>query len=210
MKNEFKWLIGILALVLFGYLAKDVKREPKEPEYPNWAKIDSTRASEKARIQQKVEEFRNEENNNHIKRLERIIELKDKAYCKSPSDVLPFLTIVNETREILKIGPETELLEPARKALKAFQIKNFPLARKQYYLNSKSELWKNDIEVSMSGKTIGYISFRYSLNEDKMFGYNSVKSELEQLRFKKVYFASVEGYDNAYWNISSKNDSDIF
>lgn len=210
-KDVYMKYLGISYIAVFSSLLiipalYNVEWESMKPKEEKWVNVDSINEVERLYVKEQVENYRKE-----LKlALERIVELKDVEYCKSYYDIPSFFKIIENTQSALKTCRDAKQIEIVKNSLRAFQIKNFPLARECYYINAKKELWDKDIEVLMNGNTIKYISFRYILNEDKKYGYESVIEELKKLRFKKVGFGSIEGRDEAYWNINSKDDSDIF
>lgn len=90
-----------------------------------------------------------------------------------------------------------------------YQKKNFPKAREEYYKNAKNELFRKDITVKRSGRTIkfyGYMFVRNAVIEDT---FNEIKGELVKLRFTKVHFGAAEGINEYSYTLDSKKDSQI-
>jgi hypothetical protein len=90
-----------------------------------------------------------------------------------------------------------------------FQKKNFPKAREEYYKNAKKELFRKDITVKYSGRTIkfyGYMFIRNAVIEDT---FTEIEEELVKLRFTKVHFGVSEGLNEYSYTLDSKKDSQL-
>ncbi len=93
------------------------------------------------------------------------------------------------------------------------QMKEFPRLRKEYGRISRSKLWENNIEVSVSGNGTSIITFTSGIflsNKNISESYSKLSEILSMFRFKKCQF---KGYDSqegfSYYTLETPKDSEV-
>ncbi len=89
------------------------------------------------------------------------------------------------------------------------QRKCFPEIRRKYIKWAGSQLRENDIEVYGNNTTITYVSSGFIYNDNVVGAYSAIESTLQQFRFKRANFKWSEYADYTYYNINSKEDSEL-
>lgn len=168
-------------------------------------------AAEQQRIQDSIKHVMDSiqairERELHIDRINRLLK---ECEVSSFYDVKSF----NDNRRTIERAIRNET-DPALKkkwtnALKSVQIRNFPKARKYYIQTTKNEMWDLDVNVYGSGTTITFVSYMFATNSNIDLAYQSVKSALQDLRFKRVNFKWSEYGEYTYYTISSLSDGTV-
>ncbi len=93
------------------------------------------------------------------------------------------------------------------------QIKEFPLLRKEYSQIISKKMWKNDIEVSSSGKrntNLNFIGSIFAANKNKQLFQQKVQEILIMFRFKQSRYRWYKGESEyTYYTVYKGKDSDL-
>lgn len=105
-----------------------------------------------------------------------------------------------------------KLVKKVEHKLIAHKIKRFGSMRKTFANDLREALWRENIDVKVSGKnnsTITFISGKFASNANKEDFQKLVSDELHKLRFKRAEYKWYK-YDDeyTYYTINSKNDTD--
>lgn len=140
---------------------------------------------------------------------EKIQSIKEPIEINNIGSIMLFLDKVDKYSSFYQSNKDNKRSSEIRNHIINFQKKYFPIARKVYYENAKEKLWEKNIEVKLSGKNIKFIGYMFADNKTKKDTYKEIISELTNLRFKRVSFEWYDGSDTTYWDIDSKNDTEI-
>jgi len=121
----------------------------------------------------------------------------------SLDDMDAFLDKIQEYNSDLSNYSNNKGYNTLKKSVISFQTKYFPIARKVFYEQSKATLWEQNIDVSMSGRTITFTGYMFADNGTIKTTYNKLEKTLLKLRFLKVGFSS--GFGTTYFTLSDKN-----
>ncbi len=107
-------------------------------------------------------------------------------------DVNTFLRNIEKAAKVIKeeIDPKTK--KELTSVLAKYQKKNFPIARKVFAQSAKKEMWRDDIDVRFTDKTITFTSADFYRNAVIEDCFKQIRPYLEDLRFKSASF--IRGY----------------
>lgn len=139
--------------------------------------------------------------------------IKDKPKELDLGDIhqkgIGFVNIFFATIDMAKEKMKQEAKAKLHQKLASYQKKNFPKARKEYYNHVKDQLWKKNIKVVISGKTIKFYGSMFMRNNVIDSTFEEMHEELKKLRFTKVHFGASEGINEYSYTIHSKRDEEI-
>lgn len=115
--------------------------------------------------------------------------------------------------EISNVDSIINVSKKLEKNIINIQTKNFPLMRKSYLDHIKDEMWRNDIDVSIEGKsktTLNFTGGYFASNRNKEEFQTLQQDMLELLRFKRVNYRFTK-YDDEYnyYDVKSPKDGDV-
>lgn len=116
------------------------------------------------------------------------------------------LSIDENDQDLVNI--RKELIEVARN----YQVKQYPIERKEWLDTMGDLLWEQDYEVYISGpanNTATFIHWSYVNNANKKKDYESSRDIFYKLRFDKVNFKWTEYGEYTQYTLESKADSFI-
>jgi hypothetical protein len=129
----------------------------------------------------------------------------------NPSDALIRVESLIKQWKIYKNDPKNK--ELSKKLLAALQRRQkalYPLLRKQYGRDLDKSLFRNNVDVEVSGSTIIYTGGLFASNANIEDGYTAAYVMLTKYRFKKAIFKWYKGQDDyTYYNVKSPKDSDV-
>lgn len=105
-----------------------------------------------------------------------------------------------------------DLAKQLEQGLINLQIREFPKMRKAYGEIASKELWRNDVDVKVSGTangTIEFVGYHFSLNANIEDTHKELREMLTQLRFDRANYKFSEYGKYTYYTLSSKKDSEI-
>lgn len=149
-----------------------------------------------------------QENKDFIKRdIKETIE-----YCKSNikietlNEAIVFLSKVDYLDEKMKKYADDRNLS---NAIKTFKNKNFPIARKAYCDNAKNKLSQKNISVKLENKNIIFVGYMFANKSVVDATFKEISDEIKKFRFNRVSFQWYEGSDITYYDLKTKDDSDM-
>lgn len=196
--------IGILAVCVknCGKPATQATTTPKtDPK--QLARIDSMIAAVKARPYETIEY--------DIKHFD------PDGYGDSAPGVISAAEDLDKYRGIVKAALADTAYSKKAKAWKTLliqtQIKQYPVLRKKWVGYVKDAMWKNDIEVGVSGKASTVITFTggtFAANQNKADAQAAINNALHTLRFKQARYKWYSGDEEyTYYTMNSPGDSDF-
>lgn len=107
-------------------------------------------------------------------------------------------------KSVVNLGHELR-----KKAVK-IQKEHFPKMRKQYALNMKENLWREDIDVKLSGTTLTFTGGVFAANANIEDFHKANIEQFLRFRFKKVQYKWYSGDSEiTYYKINSPDDSEL-
>lgn len=199
-------LFTVLVSFTIGCGNSSPQLSPEQIDSINKVKEDSIRRQDSiAHINDSISAVKAREA--HIEKINDIL-----AFSKvdNIADIQVFYQDIRTVKDAIESENDKALKGQWEKKLKAIQIKNFPKARQIWAANCKQEMWKQDVDVNFSGKTITFVGGIFAANANKQAAYEAIADALRDLRFKRCNFKWYKYDDNyTYWNISSKDDGEL-
>jgi hypothetical protein len=129
------------------------------------------------------------------------------------------LALFNVWVSIIKEGESSDDVEikklatRLKKSAADVQTKEFPVLRKKYTEIFSKQMWKHDVEISVSGTGNKYINITggiFAANKNKQDFQNQIHDVLNRYRFNQSRYRWYKGEDEyTYWTIFEGKDSDI-
>lgn len=136
-----------------------------------------------------------------------VMNIESETYSiETKYDVNTFLKNIERAACIIKEETDPKTKSELKSALAKYQKKNFPIARKVFAQAAKNELWRDDIEVEFTDKTITFTSNDFYRNANIEDCYKQIRPFLEDLRFKSAYFIRGIGGGGIKYTITTYSD----
>ena len=198
-KNFFILCIGIL---LFIGILNNIFKKEKEVV----SKSAAPKITEKYNVSQEIE--------NMIERIKL-----DKSNSVKKEDAKAYLQrFINVRDTINKYANSSnsdikKKISELRKSQSEYQINYFPKMRKTFGEDLKEMLWRENIEVDISGKNNEILHItggKFVSNANKEDFTKSIETHLINLRFKRIYYKWFKyDKDGIYYEFTVDKDSEI-
>jgi hypothetical protein len=100
-----------------------------------------------------------------------------------------------------------------KKDLVKKQIASYPALRKRWAMQAKEKLWREDIDVSLSGAgntTLTFVGAIFAANKNKEDMQANMDETFSSLRFKRINYKWYSGEDRyLYYTLHTPKDSDL-
>jgi hypothetical protein len=113
---------------------------------------------------------------------------KELSSIESLYDVNSFLKIIEKAARIIKDENDPIVEKELTAVLSKYQKKYFPIARRVFAQSAKKEMWRDDIDVKFTDKTITFTSNDFSRNAVIDDCFNKIRPYLQDLRFSSASF----------------------
>lgn len=211
-------LASMLAICSCTNSANAPKLTPEQIDSINKVKADSARIADSlAIVRQHYEDSIKHVNDSlehirlHDAMITRIFNEFKEFKVEDVSDIHKFYDIIDYDARIMRDEEDPKLKNELKRKLIAFQVKNYPLARKAWAQSARNRLWEQDIDVSFSGRTITFTGSVFVTNAGIKAVYDGISSALSQLHFKRCNFKWSKYADEyTYYTISSDEDNEVY
>ncbi len=155
------------------------------------------------------------------KRLGAEIKLLDRSFNISGHSVGEMNSLVSDMRtraKMIREGESSDINEVKDLANKlkikavAYQIKAFPMMRRNYAVGLNKELWIVDGKAYVSGGGNIYITVvspELVLNKQKQEAHSTIYRTLNNLRFRQARYKYYDGSEYTYWTVFEGRDADL-
>lgn len=134
---------------------------------------------------------------------------KELSSIESLYDVNSFLKNIEKAARIIKDENDPNVEKELTAVLSKYQKKYFPIARRVFAKSAKKEMWRDDIDVKFTDKTITFTSNDFSRNAVIEDCFNKIQPYLQDLRFSSASFIrGIGGGGIKYPILSYSNDSE--
>lgn len=200
-------IVGIIGAV-FGKSSDEIKAEKqKEAE-------ELSINAEKKELNDK-----NQKNSELYSKIQTELKSFEKPFERGNIGYKGLLNMIEEYRNITLKGERSEVdsIINLTKKLKPhvidFQVKHYPIIRKEYAEEMNKKMWEFDVEVKYSGKgnkELTYIGGMFAANKNIKEAYDRMYSDVMKMRFSKVNFKWIPSADEwDYYSVSSLKDNEF-
>lgn len=113
---------------------------------------------------------------------------KELSSIESLYDVNTFLKNIEKAARIIRDENDPIIEKELTTVLSKYQKKYFPIARRVFAQSAKREMWRDDIDVKFTDKTITFTSNDFSRNAVIEDCFNKIRPYLQDLRFSSASF----------------------
>lgn len=120
------------------------------------------------------------------------------------------ITLKGERSEVDSIMDLTKKLKPH---VIDFQVKYYPIIKKEYAEEMNKKMWEFDVKVKYSGKgnkELTYIGGMFAANKNIKEAYDRMFNDVVKLRFSKVNFKWIPSASEwEYYTVTSLKDNEF-